>query len=131
MERNNMLTNKNKMNQFLYDPNQRGDMQMLTVNLSIPIPADSVLISKIQLEESKRSQLEGVYWTMKDLQKRINKKSEWIKTHILYPEKFRKILDSDNGGFVYYPKSQGQSWAFLATKMSKFLDDNFDKFFSI
>lgn len=131
MEINNALANKKRINQYLYDPNQESYMQMLTVNLSIPIPADSVLISKIQLEDLKKAQLQGVYWTMKDLQKRINKKSEWIKEHILYPEKFRKILDSDHGGFVYYPKSQGQTWSFQATKMAKFLDENFHKIFAI
>jgi Domain of unknown function (DUF771) len=90
MERNNVLTNKNSMNQFLYDPNQRGDMQMLTVNLSIPIPADSVLISKIQLEEFKRAQLEGVYWTMKDLQKRINKNPNGLKHIFSIQKSFEK-----------------------------------------
>ena len=77
------------MKQFLYDPNQKGDMQMLTVNLSIPIPADSVLISKIQLEEFKRAQLK-VSIGHEKTQKRINKKSEWIKTHILYQKSFEK-----------------------------------------
>lgn len=132
MERNNAIANKNKqsMNQFIYDPSQGSYKQLLSVNLNIPVPADSVLISKIQLEELKKSQLQGVYWTMKDIQSHTNKKSEWIKENILYPTRFRKILDAENGGFVYYPKSKGQTWSFQATKMAKFLDDNFDKIFA-
>ncbi len=130
MERNNALANKQSINQFIYDPSQGTYKQMLSVNLSIPVPADSVLISKIQLEELKKTQLQGIYWTMKDLQIRTNKKSEWIKENILYPTRFRKILDSENGGFVYYPKSKGQTWSFQATKMAQFLDDNFDKIFA-
>ncbi|WP_225986212.1 DUF771 domain-containing protein [Psychrobacillus glaciei] len=35
-----------------------------------------------------------MYWT----------KHEWIKGNILYPSKFKKILDVHNGGFVYYPQ---------------------------
>lgn len=66
---------------------------------------------------------------MKDLEKRIGKKSEWIKENILYPTRFKKILDVENGGFVYYPKTQGQSWVFQASKMTEFLDKNFHRIF--
>lgn len=63
---------------------------MLTVNLTIPIPADSVLISKIQLEEFKRAQLEDVYWTMKDLQKRIIKNPNGLKHIFSIQKSFEK-----------------------------------------
>lgn len=104
--------------------------QSLNVELSIPIPADKVLISKVELEELKQQELAGVYWSMKDLENRINKKCEWIKENILYPSHFRKILDSENGGFVFYPKSKGQTWSFQASKMAEFLDKNFHKIFN-
>ncbi|MFD1707574.1 DUF771 domain-containing protein [Siminovitchia sediminis] len=104
-------------------------MQQLNVNLTIPIPGDSVLISKIELEELKKQELKGVYWTMKDLEKRTGKKHEWIKERILYPSKFRMILDVENGGFVYYPKSKGQTWSFQAIKMAEFLDKHFNQIF--
>ncbi|TKC15707.1 DUF771 domain-containing protein [Robertmurraya kyonggiensis] len=105
-------------------------MQQLTVNLTIPVPADQVLISKVELQELKEQQLKGVYWNMKDLESRTNKKSEWIKENILYPSRFRKKLDVDHGGFVYYPKSKGQTWAFQATKMADFLDKYFQQIFT-
>lgn len=104
--------------------------QHLSVNLSIPIPSDSVIISKVELQELKQQQLKGVYWSMKDLELRINRKHEWIKDNILYPPKFKKILDVDQGGFVFYPKSKGQNWSFHALKMADFLDKNFHKIFS-
>lgn len=104
-------------------------MQQLEVSLSIPIPADSVLISKVELQELKQKELAGVYWNMKDLEQRINKKSEWIKENILYPSRFRKILDVENGGFVYYPKNKGQTWSFQASKMATFLDKHFVQIF--
>lgn len=99
--------------------------QSLNVELSIPIPADKVLISKVELEELKEQSLSGVYWSMKDLEKRVNKSDKWIKENILYQPKFKKELES----FVYYPKSQGQTWSFQASKMAKFLDDNFHRIF--
>ncbi|WP_138419728.1 DUF771 domain-containing protein [Aquibacillus sediminis] len=105
-------------------------MQQLNVNLNIPIPPDTVIISKVELEELKQAQLTGVYWSMKDLELQINRKKEWIKENILYPSKFRKILDVDQGGFVYYPNKQGRNWSFHALKMAEFLDNNFQQIFS-
>lgn len=104
-------------------------MQQINVNLSIPIPADQILINKVELQELKEQSLVGVYWNMKDLESRINKKSEWIKENILFPSRFRKILDAENGGFVYYPQSKGQTWSFQAKEMAAFLDKNFSKIF--
>jgi phage pi2 protein 07 len=103
--------------------------QVLNVQLSIPVPADSVLIARVELEELKRNELTGVYWSMKDLELRINRKSEWIKENILYPSRFRQILDVEHDGFVFYPKSQGQTWSFQASKMSEFLDKRFAQIF--
>ena len=104
--------------------------QQLNVTISVPIPEEYVLIKKIELKELQQERLTGVYWSMKDLEKRINKKCEWIKENILYPSHFRKILDSENGGFVFYPKSKGQTWSFQASKMAEFLDKNFHKIFN-
>ncbi|MGD6845192.1 DUF771 domain-containing protein [Bacillus infantis] len=106
-------------------------MQQFKVCLSIPIPQDSILISKVEWEELKKHELMGVYWNMKDLEARVNRKSEWIKENVLYPTRFRKLLDSESGGFVFYPKSKGQTWAFQANKMAAFLDDNFQGIFKV
>lgn len=105
-------------------------MQGLKVNLTIPIPSDQVLINKVELEELKQQSLSGVYWNMKDLERRTGKKIEWIKENILYPSRFRKILDVKNGGFVYYPEKKGQTWTFQASEMSEFLDKNFSRIFN-
>lgn len=104
-------------------------MQQLKVELSIPIPTDSVLISKVELEALKKQELAGVYWNMQEVEARVNRKSEWIKEYILYPSRFRKLLDAENGGFVFYPKVKGQIWSFQASKMSDFLDKHFSDIF--
>lgn len=103
--------------------------QQIEVNLTIPIPDDTVLIKKVELQELKQQQLLGVYWTMKDLENRVGKKQEWIKENILYPTRFKKILDVKNGGFVYYPEVRGQTWSFHALKMAEFLDKHFHQIF--
>ena len=66
---------------------------------------------------------------MKDLEQRLRHKSEWIKENILYPSSFRKILDCENGGFVFYPNTKGQVLTFHAVKMAEFLDKNFSSIF--
>ncbi|PJO45138.1 DUF771 domain-containing protein [Lysinibacillus xylanilyticus] len=106
------------------------DKQQLNVTLLIPIPEDMVLVKKVEYEELIAQSLTGQYWTMKDLEKRVGKEWRWIKENILYPSRFRKILDVKNGGFVYYPVGRGKSWSFLASKMSRFLEDNFHLIFT-
>ena len=106
-------------------------MQRLNVSLTIQIPDDMVLIKKVEYEELKANELKGVYWTMKDLEQRTTRKSLWIKENILYPSRFRKILDADHGGFVFYPKSKGQTWVFQASKMALFLDKHFTNIFKV
>lgn len=104
-------------------------MQHLNVELSIPIPEDCVLIKKVEWEELKKSELEGVYWSMQDLEERISRKNVWIKENILYPPRFKKILDIESGGFVFYPKAKGQNWSFQASRMTAFLEKNFSEIF--
>ncbi|MGO4540345.1 DUF771 domain-containing protein [Paenibacillus sp. 2TAB19] len=106
------------------------EQQQISVQLTIPIPSDSVLISKIELEGLKKDQLAGVYWTMSDLVKRTSRSVEWIKENILYPSRFRSLLDVQHGGFVYYPESRGQQWCFHAPQMAAFLDKRFNQIFN-
>lgn len=104
--------------------------QSIKIQAIIPIPEDQILIEKVELERLQSLELQGRYWTMQDLEERINKKREWIKDNILFKPKFKMILDINNGGFVYYPEKKGQNWSFQATKMSKFLDETFSEIFS-
>lgn len=104
-------------------------MQRLRVSLNIIIPDDLIVISKVELNEYKKNELTGIYWTMQELERRVGRKSGWIKENILYPPRFRKELDVANGGFVFYPRMQGQHWAFQASKMAKFLDRRFSQIF--
>lgn len=104
--------------------------QSIKIEAIIPIPQDQVLINKVELERLQSLELTGKYWSMQDLEERINKKRDWIKENILYKSKFREILDLKYGGFVYYPEKKGQNWSFQASKMATFLDENFAEIFS-
>ncbi|QFF98793.1 DUF771 domain-containing protein [Psychrobacillus glaciei] len=103
--------------------------QRLKVELEITIPSDLVVISKVELDELKQQSLKGVYWNMKDVEQRTGRKIDWLKANLLYLPHFRKTLDVENGGFVYYPSAKGQAWSFQANKMADFLDKNFHQIF--
>lgn len=102
-------------------------MQQLNLNVTVQIPEGYVIIEKCELEELQKNQLEGVYWSMQDLQIHVNRKQDWIKENILYIPKFKQILDASLGGFVFYPSKKGQPWSFHAKKKMKFLDENFSE----
>jgi len=105
-------------------------LQYLKAEITIPIPADHVLVSKVEIEELQQQTLLGVYWNMKDLERRVGKKQDWIKENILFQPRFRKMLDVENGGFVFYPQNKGQNWSFQASKMADFLEKHFADIFS-
>lgn len=104
-------------------------MQKLKAEITIPIPEDFVLIPKEEFDRLREQELVGTWWSMKDLERRLNKKHEWIKENILYQPRFRKLLDVKNGGFVYYPERQGQTWSFQASRMAEFLELHFADIF--
>lgn len=104
-------------------------IQEFNVELTIEIPKELVLIRKTDLEQLKKEKMKGVYWGMSDLERHISKKSSWIKRNILLRDEFKQILDVKNDGFVYYPKTQGERWAFHAKRMINFLEDNFSTIF--
>lgn len=105
-------------------------MQKINFQVAVEIPNHLVLIEKSEYEALQNEALIGIYWSMIDLENRIGKKQVWIKENILYPTKFKKKLDVQYGGFVYYPKAKGEKWSFQATKMAQFLEDNFYAIFN-
>lgn len=102
----------------------------LKTEVTINLPENLVVIERVEYEQLNQQSLIGRYWTMADLEERIGKKQVWIKENILYPQKFKQQLDVMQGGFVYYPQAKGEKWSFHATKMAKFLEDNFYKIFN-
>lgn len=100
------------------------------IQVTVPIPEDFVLIPKQTYDDLIESRLEGIWWTMKDLENRLNRSSIWIRENVLLQPRFKNILDVENGGCVFYPRSgSGEKWSFQAFKMSKFLDQYFAEIF--
>lgn len=104
-------------------------MQNFEVQVSIQIPQNLVVIERIEYEELLSQKIKGQWWSMKDLEIRTNKKVDWIKENILFVPRFKKMLDVQSGGFVYYPQTRGENWSFQASRMADFLDKHFGRIY--
>ncbi|NRD80338.1 DUF771 domain-containing protein [Bacillus sp. BRMEA1] len=71
-----------------------------------------------------------IWWTMKDLEYATGYSDDWLKENILLRPCYKKILDLDNGGFVYYPERRGEKWLFIASRMQEFLEKYFVQIFA-
>jgi len=66
---------------------------------------------------------------MKDLEEVTGYSDDWLKENILLRPAYKKILDLENGGFVYYPEKRGEKWMFIASRMQEFLEKYFMQIF--
>lgn len=99
--------------------------QNLKVSLSIPIPEDLVLITKIEYDELTKDNLRGRKFNLQELSERTGISKNMIKDLFDKP-RVRKIADVEKGGFVAYPMNPGSPYLFLASKTIDFIDSNFD-----
>lgn len=67
---------------------------------------------------------------MKDLEQATGYSDDWLKENILLRPSYKKILDLENGGFVYYPEKRGEKWLFVASRMQDFLEKYFMRIFA-
>jgi len=93
-----------------------------TLDITVSIPSDYVLIKKSDWDEAVGQKLIGKQWTMKDLENHTNRSNNWLKDNLLYP--YRNELDIVLGGFVRYPNTKGQPWRFGALEMANWLEEN-------
>lgn len=101
-------------------------LQQLKTEIIFKIPSHLVLVEKVEYDQLKYEQLSGKWWTLTDLENATKRKRLWLQDNILYVPKFKKELEQ----FVHYPQYRGDNWLFQATKMAKFLEDNFYKIFN-
>ncbi|WP_085521370.1 DUF771 domain-containing protein [Tuberibacillus sp. Marseille-P3662] len=73
--------------------------------------------------------MDKLWWSMQDLKQQTGRGEDWLKENILLRPSYKKILDIDRGGFVYYPDRKGDPWCFIASRMSEFLEQHFAEIF--
>jgi phage pi2 protein 07 len=96
---------------------------MVTIN----VPEDQVVVEKSYIEGledyKRRTSLEGRYWTMADLIKRVGHGRKWILNNIIRP--FYDELNFENGGPAFIPINSSQQYSFNAQEMATFLSCHF------
>ena len=98
-----------------------------TIKAEITIPAEYVLISKMEYNQLQDDADIGKWWTLQDVLSRINREREWFKRHVLFNKKYRHKIDVKNGGFVKYPIGGRDSYLFLPSRTKEFLENNFSE----
>lgn len=94
---------------------------MQNLQLTIQIPEEYVLITKVEYEGLLDNVLLGKFITMHDLVVHTGKSKPWLHENLLnHPKRMKEIAP-----FTYFPKSRGDKWAFKAKDMYEYLDQEF------
>lgn len=101
--------------------------QTIEASISVPVPKGYVLVKESRLVELEENELKGYWWGIKDVLARINRGRNWFTENVLESPKWRKVIDIENGGFVYYPQTPGDKFSFLPTRTIDFLEENFNE----
>lgn len=104
--------------------------QSIKAEIVFTIPADQVLISKVEYEELKEANAVGKVCDIKKFADLLDVSIATAKQKVLENDVFRRRIDEANGGFVHYPKGQGDPYTFLEDEARKFIKDNFGRIFS-
>ena len=99
--------------------------QIVEANIKFEIPADKVLVDRIEWETTKKKAEAHEIWKMDDLKNyMLNKSTEWIKDNVLknphlYPQ-LQELRDKGalGGG------GKGGTWWMFADEIKQFIDDN-------
>ncbi|MCH9267567.1 DUF771 domain-containing protein [Pediococcus acidilactici] len=99
--------------------------QIVEANIKFEIPADKVLVDRIEWETTKKKAEAHEIWKMDDLKNyMLNKSTEWIKDNVLknphlYPQ-LQELRDKGalGGG------GKGGTWWMFADEIKEFIDDN-------
>jgi len=93
------------------------------LQLTVEIPDEYVLITKVEYEELQKLAAKGNSWESLAWFKQETgiKHPDTLKTMILYP--YREELER----FVRYPSGKGEPWKFHKNLTMQWIENNFDK----
>lgn len=95
----------------------------------IPVPDDCVIISKVEYEELRKASEKGNTMKLPEFATRIGRSSRWVVDNILNNPKFKKSLDVQSGGFIYYREDGRDSYVMLRSEALEFIEKNFRKIY--
>lgn len=93
------------------------------LQLTVEIPDEYVLITKVEYEELQKLADKGNCWeSLAWFKQQVGiKHPDTLKTKILYP--YREELER----FVRYPSQKGEPWKFHKNLTMQWIENNFDK----
>lgn len=102
--------------------------QIVKAEVCFVLPADKVMVDKVEYLELKKAQIKGNWLTMKDFQKRSQRSPSWLRKKILSNPLFIKRHSIENGGWVHFPDSQQDHYQFKESGMTEFLEKEFQSY---
>lgn len=100
--------------------------QTIKAEVIMEIPEDQVIITRAEFNEYQELKDDGRWWNTKDVEDRYGHQMKWFKEKVFYVPRFKKQLDSKNGGCVHYSgNDDGRYWSFEPKRFKKFMEDNF------
>ena len=98
-------------------------------NIEVPIPADMVLISRSEYLDLLQKEEVGQWWTIDKVEELLSiSKTKLVNDILLNPAIKKEVdIEQNEDGFVFYPKSKGSPYRFLARKTREYFDKNYQR----
>ncbi|HAL09027.1 MAG TPA: hypothetical protein DCO67_03545 [Staphylococcus sp.] len=91
---------------------------MQQLNATINIPADFILITKIEYEQLLNNHTEGKFISLKGLANHLDCSPQWLKENVLFNPRYKNDLKD----FIHYPSSSGEKYHIHQSKAFKYFD---------
>ncbi|WP_239745279.1 DUF771 domain-containing protein [Mammaliicoccus sp. F-M27] len=91
-----------------------------TLNATINIPADFILITKIEYEQLLNNHTEGKFISLKELAEHLDCSPQFLKENILFNPRYKKDLEK----FIHYPVASGNKYKVHMNKAYKYFDEH-------
>lgn len=91
------------------------------LDVKIEVPDTHVVIPKEVYEQLRSQEYTGQYYNMKDLERLTGRSRTWLNQNFLNrPDVLKRIKP-----FTYFPRGKGDLWAFKATELREYLENEF------
>lgn len=96
---------------------------MQTLNVTINIPPEFVVVPKKEYEELLHAvDSSPKWWTMQDLEKKLQRERKWIIKHLIKDD----VIGKKVATMTLFPPGDRGHYRFDARRMNKFIDENFE-----
>lgn len=90
------------------------------LNATINIPADFILITKVEYDQLLNNHTEGKFISLKELAEHLDCSSQWLKENVLFNPRYKNDLKD----FIHYPTVSGEKYHIHQRKAFKYFDEH-------